>query len=133
MPISRVQKNKLDIHTEIVVSPEDDVEMRRTQITNNSDKKRTIEITSYAEVVITQAAADSSHPAFSNLFVQTEILEQKNAILCTPPGLSQTDEKQFLLDATPNERAWQRCRADIACKTDRMAFIGRGNTLSNPQ
>jgi hypothetical protein len=86
-------KNKLAIHTEIAVSPEDDVEMRRTHITNHTGRKRTIDITSYAEVVITQAATDTSHPAFSNLFVQTEILEQKRAILCTRRPKS-TDEKQ---------------------------------------
>ena len=36
--------------------------------------RRTIEVTSYAEVVLAPPAADALHPAFSNLFVQTEIL-----------------------------------------------------------
>ena len=63
----------LETHTEIVVSPEDDIELRRVHITNRSRKKRFIEITSYAEVVLAHPMADQSHPAFSNLFVQTEI------------------------------------------------------------
>ena len=42
----------LETHTEIVVSPEDDIELRRIHITNRSRKKRFIEITSYAEVVL---------------------------------------------------------------------------------
>jgi len=33
-----------------------------------------LELTSYAEVVLAPAGADASHPAFGNLFVQTEIL-----------------------------------------------------------
>ena len=37
-------------------------------------RARTIEVTSYAEVVLAPAAADALHPAFSNLFVQTEII-----------------------------------------------------------
>ncbi|MEO5892737.1 MAG: glucoamylase family protein, partial [Ferruginibacter sp.] len=73
----------LDTHTEIVVSPEDDIELRRVHITNRSRKRRTIEITSYAEVVMTSAMADELHPAFSNLFVQTEINQQRHAIMCT--------------------------------------------------
>ena len=57
-----------DTHTDIVVSPEDDIELRRVRITNRSNTTRTIEITSYSEVVLAPAAADALHPAFSNLF-----------------------------------------------------------------
>jgi cyclic beta-1,2-glucan synthetase len=57
--------------------------MRRISITNRGRARRTIEVTSYAEVVLAPAAADSAHPAFSNLFVQTQILRQRAAILCT--------------------------------------------------
>ncbi|MEO7531009.1 MAG: glucoamylase family protein, partial [Sediminibacterium sp.] len=73
----------LETHTEVVVSPEDDVELRRVHITNRSRKKMTIEITSYAEVVLASDMSDASHPAFSNLFVQTEIVPQRQAIVCT--------------------------------------------------
>ncbi|MGA7981324.1 MAG: glucoamylase family protein, partial [Chromatiaceae bacterium] len=72
-----------DTHTEIAVSPEDDIELRRVGITNRSSARRTIEVTSYAEVVLAAPAADALHPAFSNLFVQTEIVEPRRAILCT--------------------------------------------------
>src|SRR5438128_6938629 len=70
----------LDTHTEIAVSPEDDIELRRVSITNSSRSRRTLEVTSYAEAVLTSAAADALHPAFSNLFVQTEIIDLKRAI-----------------------------------------------------
>ena len=72
-----------DMHTEIVVSPEDDIELRRTRITNSSRTRRTIDVTSYAEVVLAPPASDALHPAFSNLFVQTEIIRGQRAILCT--------------------------------------------------
>jgi len=70
------------MHTEIVVSPEDDIELRRVRITNRSRARRTIDVTSYAEVVLAPPAADALHPAFSNLFVQTEIVAARQAILC---------------------------------------------------
>ena len=79
----RRRDGDFDTHTEIAVSPEDDIELRRITVNNRSREPRTIEITSYAEVVLAPAAADAAHPAFSNLFVQTEILRTRQAILCT--------------------------------------------------
>lgn len=122
--------NKLEFHTEIVVSPEDDIEMRRLNITNRSGKSRTIDITSYTEVVIAHAAADAAHQAFSNLFVQTEILPQSNAIMCTRRPKS-VDEKQPYMFHLMNDLS--RTVKEVTYETDRMAFIGRGNTVANPQ
>src|SRR5688572_13455239 len=69
----RRRDHDYDTHTEIVVSSEDDIELRRLRITNRAATRRHIEVTTYAEVVLAPPAADALHPAFSNLFVQTEI------------------------------------------------------------
>ncbi|STW04709.1 cyclic beta 1-2 glucan synthase [Klebsiella grimontii] len=37
-------------------------------------KPRSLELTTYAEVVLAPDASDLAHPAFSNLFIQTELL-----------------------------------------------------------
>ena len=55
--------------------------MRKTEPTARNLGR--IEIISYAEVVLAAPAADATHPAFSNLFVQTEIIESRQAIVCT--------------------------------------------------
>lgn len=122
--------NDLEFHTEIAVSPEDDIEMRRLNITNRSGRARTIDITSYSEVVIAPAAADAAHQAFSNLFVQTEILPQSHAIMCTRRPKS-VDEKQPYMFHLMNDHS--KAIKEISYETDRMAFIGRGNTTANPQ
>ena len=119
----------LETHTEIVVSPEDDIELRRIHITNRSRKKRILEITGYAEVVLASAAADEAHPAFSNLFVQTEINEQRNAILCTRRPRS-TDEKTAWMFHLMKVNGAEI--VNISYETDREKFTGRGNTLSRP-
>jgi cellobiose phosphorylase len=119
-----------DTHTEIAVSPEDDIELRRVTITNTSRTHKTIEVTSYAEVVLTSAAADALHPAFSNLFVQTEILRQQQAIVCTRRPRSREERPPWLCHLM----AVHGAEADEATyETDRMRFIGRGNTVVNPQ
>lgn len=68
---------------EVVVSWEDDAEVRRVSLTNDGLRTRTIEITSYAEIVLAPAAGDAAHPAFSNLFIQTESLPERDTVLAT--------------------------------------------------
>ncbi len=79
----RLQDPDYDTHTTIVVSTRDDVEVRRVRIINRCGERRIIEVSSYAEIVLAPAATDSAHPAFSKLFVETEILRERRAILST--------------------------------------------------
>ena len=121
--------NNIETHTEVVVSPEDNIEMRRIHITNRSLRRRSIEITSYAEVVLTSAAADAIHPAFSNLFVQTEILSEQNAIICTRRPRSAGEETAWLCHIIKANGVKVEA---VSYETDRMEFIGRGNIARNP-
>src|SRR5271155_4536063 len=68
---------------EILVSGEDDAEVRHLSLTNEGRGAREIELTSYAEVVLSPPAADSAHPAFSKMFVQTEFVAERSALLAT--------------------------------------------------
>ena len=52
-------------------------------LTNLGTRTREIELTSYAEIVLAPPAADAAHPAFSNLFVQTEFAPELGALLAT--------------------------------------------------
>ena len=126
----RRRDNDLDTHTEIVVSPEDDIELRRIRITNRSRLRRTIEITSYAEVVLTSAVADTIHPAFSNLFVQTEIISARQAILCTRRPRSHDERVPWMFHQMTVHGA---DTGAVSFETDRMEFIGRGNSIAAPQ
>ena len=125
----RQRHGGLEIHTEICVSPEDDVELRRITLTNHSSTARTIELTSYAEVVLATQAADEAHPAFSNLFVQTEFVRPSSAILCTRRARSEEEKPPWLLHLMVGQGGAQ---GEISCETDRFKFIGRGRTLANP-
>ncbi len=120
----------METHTEIVVSPEDDIELRRVHIINRSRKRRLIEVTSYAEVVLASPIADELHPAFSNLFVQTEINEHRHAIICTrrPRSVEEQNPWMFHLMKVHNAEIQQ-----ISYETARDKFIGRGNTINNPR
>jgi hypothetical protein len=122
--------NNIEMHTEITVSPEDDIELRRITITNRSQTRREIEVTSYAEVVLASPASDALHPAFSNLFVQTEIVRQHGAILCTRRPRSVDEQAPWMFHLVAVHGA---DTGEASYETDRLQFIGRGNTVADPQ
>ncbi len=125
----RRRDDGVETYTEIIVSPEDDIEVRRVHITNRSKNKKTLEITSYSEVVLASPAADSSHPAFSNLFVQTEIYESQNVIRCTRRPRSHEEQPPWMFHLMKLNNAEAN---NVSYETDRSKFIGRGRSVHNP-
>lgn len=120
---------QIEMHTMISVASDDDLEVRRTKLTNRSDRARQIEITSYAEVVLAPQTHDESHPAFSNLFVQTELLPLRGAILCTRRPRSAEELPPWMvhmMTATGTQVG------ATSYETDRMRFLGRGQTTATP-
>ncbi len=126
----RRRDNDIDTHTEIAVSPEDDIEIRRITITNRGRTRRNIEVTSYEEVVLASPAQDELHPAFSNLFVRTEIVRPQGAILCTRRPRSLEEESPWMFHVMAVHGAKTN---EVSCETDRARFIGRGNTIVDPE
>lgn len=125
----RRRDGDIETYTEVIVSPEDDIEVRRVHITNRSKIRKTIEITSYAEVVLAHPMADASHPAFSNLFVQTEINEGQHAIRCTRRPRSQDEQPPWMFHLMKLNNAEAN---NISYETDRSKFIGRGRSIHSP-
>ncbi|NBC46781.1 MAG: cyclic beta 1-2 glucan synthetase [Gammaproteobacteria bacterium] len=131
----RRRDHEIEAYTEIVVSPEDDLELRRLRLTNRSRGRRMIEVTSYSEVVLAPPAADNLHPAFSNLFIQTEILQPGSAILCHRRPRSQEERSPWMFHALVVRgrlAVAQDGAHDPSYETDRMRFIGRDRTLAAP-
>jgi cyclic beta-1,2-glucan synthetase len=114
---------------EVAVSPEDDSEVRRVSLTNLGNRVREIELTSYAEVVLTQPASDTAHPAFSKLFVQTEFAADVGTLLATRRRRSPDEPEIWAahLSVVEGERV-----GNIQYETDRSHFLGRGRTIRSP-
>jgi cyclic beta-1,2-glucan glucanotransferase len=125
----RQNQGDLEIQTQICVSPEDDVELRRVTVSNHSQERRSIELTSYAEVVLAVPGADAAHPVFSNLFVQTEFLRADSTVLCRRRPRSEGDAEPWLFHSMVGE---QGAEDAVSCETDRVRFIGRGRTAARP-
>jgi len=119
----------IDTHVEIAVSPEDDIELRRINISNRGKTVRVLELTSYSEVVLASAAADMAHPAFSNLFVQTQLVRDRNAILCTRRPRSAQEKPPWMMHLM---KVNGTTRGEASYETDRAKFIGRGRSAIDP-
>jgi cyclic beta-1,2-glucan synthetase len=114
---------------EIIVSPEDDAEVRRVCITNLGTRDRNIQVTSYAELCLTSQAADVAHPAFSKLFIETEFVSDIGALLASRRRQS---EKETIVWAAHVLSVEGETVGELQYETDRARFLGRGHDICNP-
>jgi cyclic beta-1,2-glucan synthetase len=119
--------NGIEVETEVVVSPEDDVEIRRITLINRSIRVRRLELTSYVELSMAPHRSDLQHPAFNKLFIRTEAVPEHHALLADRRPRGENDPPIFVGHRFTAEDD-QALRFD----TDRRSFIGRGRTLENP-
>ena len=114
---------------EVLVSAEDDAEVRRVSISNAGGRARDIEITSYTELALGPQGADVAHPAFAKLFVETEYLEDFGAILATRRKRTPSEPELWAAHVSvANGEAVGRPEFE----TDRARFLGRGQGVSAP-
>lgn len=125
----RRRDQEIETYTEIIVSPEDDIEVRRIHLTNHSKTKRHLAIASYGEVVLAAPASDNAHPAFSNLFVQTEIKKHQHAIACTRRARSKDERPPWMFHLMKVVGTEAK---EVSYETDRNKFIGRGQSIMHP-
>ncbi|MCF7533689.1 glycoside hydrolase family 94 protein [Pseudomonas petrae] len=125
----RTRERDFDTHMEIVVSPEDNIELRRLHVTNRGESAKTLEITTYAEVVLASPETDAMHPAFSKLFVQTELLLPLQAIVCSRRPRASDEITPWMCHLLAAHGVDIQA---ISYETDRARFIGRGRSTQSP-
>ncbi|HVC21151.1 MAG TPA: glucoamylase family protein, partial [Vicinamibacterales bacterium] len=114
---------------EVMVSPEHDAEARRVTIWNEGRRAREIDVTSYAEIVLATDAADTAHPAFSKLFVQTEFVAEIGAVLATRRRRSSDEPPVWAAHLAVVEG---EAIGSGEFETDRARFLGRGRGIRAP-
>lgn len=118
----------LETKTEIVAVPVDAAEVRRVTVTNTSTVDREVQLTSYGEIVLAPPDADSAHPAFSNLFVETEWHAWCNALTATRRPRSANETSVWCVHVVAKHDAGD----PVSYETDRAQFVGRGRTVRHP-
>jgi cyclic beta-1,2-glucan synthetase len=125
----RRRDGSLETHLEIAVSTEKTAEVRQITVTNHGRRPATLDITSYAELVLCAARADSAHPAFNKLFVETEFLGDCPALIARRRPRENGAEVPWavhVLAAQPSSLE------QLQFETDRARFLGRGRTTASP-
>lgn len=121
--------HQIETFTEIVVSPEDNAEIRLITLINHSNEIRYLELTSYLELSLAPHLTDRAHPCFNKLFIETEALPQLSALLAFRRLRSPEDPPLWAahilsISSTPRE--------NVQYETDRARFVGRGKSLKHP-
>ena len=114
---------------DVVVSAEDDGDVRRVFISNLGARPREIELTSYSEVVLAPSSDDAAHPAFSKLFVQTEFVPELGALLATRRRRAPEEAEVWATHLAVLEG---EATGELQYETDRARFLGRGNGARSP-
>jgi cellobiose phosphorylase len=120
---------EIETRTEITVVPADAAEVRRVTVTNNGRVAREVELTSYGEIVLAPPDADRAHPAFGNLFVETEYHAWCTAVTATRRPRSAEERPVWCVHVVD---AGKERVGPVSCETDRSRFIGRGRTTRDP-
>jgi cyclic beta-1,2-glucan synthetase len=121
--------NGLLIRVELAVAPSADVEMRRMTVTNEADGPRRLLLSSYAELVLADAAEFERHPAFHRLFVESRYLEETGTVLYSRRRRSH-DESPLHLAHTVFAPPGLTTR--IRHETSRLAALGRHGGRDHP-
>ncbi|MGK7863897.1 GH36-type glycosyl hydrolase domain-containing protein [Falsiroseomonas sp. E2-1-a4] len=114
---------------EILVSSENDAEVRRVSLANTGTTMREIDVTSYAELALARPADDIAHPAFSKLFIETEYVPELGALLATRRKRGPDDPGIWAAHLSVVEGV---AHGAPQFETDRARFLGRGHGVSSP-
>jgi cyclic beta-1,2-glucan synthetase len=113
---------------EVLISPQEDAEVRRVSISNGGNATLEIELTSYSEVVLLAPDADSAHPAFAKMFVQTEFISASGTLLATRRNREAAEKPLWAVHTSVLEG---EAVGGLQFETDRARFLGRGRDVRN--
>jgi cyclic beta-1,2-glucan synthetase len=132
--IDRVEFHRKDgdvqTSTELALSPEHPLELRRVTLNNQGEKPLELELTSYTEVVLAPRGADVGHRAFSNMFVETEALPERYALLARRRPRSSGEPVSWMVQMLVAERG---AFGPLDYDCSRLRFLGRGRTPAEPE
>lgn len=121
-----------DVSSHMIVSlnADQNYEIRKVIFTNHGNEEKHLEVTSYLDVVDDTHLAEISHPAFNKLFLESEYLEEQDIFLAKRRRKdNDDDDNSYMMHMV---RTGTKLCKKLEYENDRKRFIGRNNTLENP-
>lgn len=115
--------------TEVTVTRDHNAEIRRITFQNNTNKDVTLEITSYGEVIICRNEEDIAHRTFNNLTIYSDFDEETSSLIFSRKSRTKENTKYYIVNRLFSDTD---DKTTLEFETSREKFIGRNNTLSNP-
>lgn len=116
-------------HTVVSLSPDHNIEIRKVTLVNHGKESTNYELTSYLEVVGDSHLAELSHPAFNKLFMESEFMEEQGIFLSRRRS-SKGKVNPYICHMV---KTGAKLIKKVEYENDRLKFIGRNNTLKNPE
>ena len=134
MAVFKRTENDITTTMEVTVAPDDPLEIRRINLINNATSPRHIRLTSYGEVILNQQAADTRHPAYNKLFIESEYVPELNLLIFEHRKKNATNQPVYLghMLVIKEIRSRKNGNLPVGYETDRRTFIGRDHNLRNP-
>jgi cyclic beta-1,2-glucan synthetase len=114
---------------EVFTSPDDDLEIRQIQISNRSEQPRSVQVVSYAEVILAPQSADRRHPVFNTLFIESDYYESLHALHFSRRPRSPQEKRVHLVHSMYIQDGQD---GSTSYESDRGAFQGRRGAHSRP-
>ncbi|MBX5226258.1 glycosyl transferase [Rhizobium sp. NLR9b] len=125
----RCSAGDIEISWEVCVAADHDAELRLLRLFNRGAKARELELTSYSEICLNGRRADSAHPAFAKLFVETWFVAETTALFARRRPRSGSEKPVWAVHVSASS---DDTHPAVGYDTDRYRFLGRGRTPSNP-
>ncbi len=119
----------ISAHVDVTVAAADDVEVRRITLHNESGRGRRLTVTSAAEPVLQAPQEAGRHPAFSRMFIESELVSDLDALLFARRPRSPKEERAVLVHRLVHEGPSVH---RVGYETDRAALYGRGQGTRTP-
>lgn len=119
----------IEVSWAVCVAPDIDAEVRMLKISNHGTTTRNLDLTSYAEVCLNNHRADRAHPAFTNLFVETQFDPKTGALLARRRPRSAEEKPVWAVHVSASSAQGRQL---LEHETDRLKFLGRGRTNEDP-
>lgn len=124
----RRRDGDISTYTQVCVSPNHNAEIRKVTFTNHGKLDKQLQVTSYFEVVGDRHIAELSHPAFNKLFIESEF-DSESGVLLSRRRSAGAEQNPYIMHTA---KSGSKPLVRYEYENDRLRFIGRNNTLENP-
>lgn len=121
--------SNIEIKTSTVIAPDEPVEIRRLEITNEGDKTENFEVINYFEPVLSSKEQEYSHPAFNNLFVT--YTQQETGEIIVKRKKRGFKERDIFLGV--NLYTENQTIGNLEFEINKEKFFGQGNISGVPE